>query len=261
MPVPAVTVRPYKQVDLRGGTLLVSVPHAGIANLLLTDFLLEQQHMDQVAALDSEAFPPFAMLHRGRPRFPVRLHADVGSRLAVLRCEFSPPGFLARPMAQTLLRWAGERGLRRVVVLDALHLVPPGTEGEGVPGAGDGLPPVWFAACSEATRRQALAAELPQFEEGVLDGVPAMLLLEARFCDVDVVGLFVERREALDDARGVVALARELPKLAPEVRLDLPTLEVRLSEVESAVRQARSQAEKVMEKLEGATKAPPAMYG
>lgn len=263
MPGPAVTVRPYKQVDLRGGTLLVSVPHAGIANILLTDFLLEQQRMDQVAALDSEAFPPFAMLHHGRARFPARIHADGGgAKLAVLRCEFGPPPFLARPIALALLDWAQAQGLGRIVVLDALHLVAPPGASEAVPGPeADGLPPVWFTAVRDDTRQQALGSGLAQFEEGVLDGVAAMMLLEGRFRDVDVVGLFVERRDILDDARGVVALARSLPLLAPEVALDMPSLEVRLHEVETAVRQAREQAEKAMERLEGQGKAPPAMYG
>lgn len=265
---PEVVVRAYKPVQLDGGTLVVSIPHGAIANLLLTDFLLEQRRMDQVAALDSPAFPPFAMVHRGKARFPMRLHADPVSRLAVLRCEFAPPPSLARPIAAAILDWARVQGLARVVATDVLHALPGG----GPPGAAVGedagadpeeLPGLWFSASSAATRREALRAGLTELREGVLDGVSAVLLLEARFRGADVVGLFTERRDLVDETRGAHVLAHALRSLVPGLDLDLPALEERLAEVEAGVRQARDAAELAMDRLRGpepAAGAPP-MYG
>lgn len=95
--------------------------------MLLTDFLLEQAGMDHVAVAHSALFPPLAMVHAGRPRFPVRMHASQKDALVVMRSEVPLDPAVARPLAQGTLAWANRRHTERIITLDSVtaHLTTP----------------------------------------------------------------------------------------------------------------------------------------
>jgi uncharacterized protein len=251
--MPPVAMRAYKPCNLHGGTLVVSIPHGSAAGMLVTDYLLDQRRMDQVAALDSPALPPLAMVWKGKPRFPLRVHADPAQPIAVLRGEFSPPWFLARALALEILAWARAQGVARIVALDGILSDRPL----------DGPPELWFCACGTDARRAALDTKLPELEEGALAGVPASLLLEARFQGAQVLALLAELREPIDEPRGAVAFAKALQRLLPDVRIDEARLEADLARVERAVRQARERAERTQAQMRdgNAPASAPPMYG
>lgn len=249
-----VEVRDYKRADLEGATLIVSVPQAHLGNLLFTDHILEQHRMDQVAVLDSPMFPPIATVRRGKPRFPARIHAQPEQGLAVLRCEFTPAPWLARPLARAILDWARAQRLERVVVLDALHH-------EAAEGAAGPSRKLWFAASLPGARETAQQAGLDELDDGILGGLPAVLLLEGRFAEVQVLGLFAEVAEPLDDARSALSFARALPQLLPGLRIDPQKLEDELGQLERTVRQLREQALRTAKAPEDGPEAAPPMYG
>lgn len=249
-----VTIRSFKPTRLDGGTLIVGVPHVGIGGTILTDYLLEELHMDQVACVDSDAFPPYAMVHHGKPRFPVRIHADPKTRIALLRSEITPPGAWSRSIAAALLDWAQAQRIRRIVVPDGLRI--PTAK---APKPGPAFR-VWFVATHPETRAQALAAGLREFDQGVLGGVPAALLLEARFHKADIVTLLAEFHDPLDDARAAHSLAEAIPHLVPGLQLDLVGLEGALNQIERVVRALREEAAHVASQLPRDARIP-MMYG
>lgn len=247
----SVVVREYKSVQLVGGTLIVSIPHVGDSGVLLTDFLLEQQAMDQIAGVDSDIFPPIASLRNGKARCPMRIHADAKTRVAVLRSDFEPPYPMWRPLGRAIPDWAVSKGIVRIAVIDGIATQPT---------AEMGPPRVLFVTSLPDTRKIALSSGLGEFETGVVGGIGAILLLEARFLTADVVALYAEVREPLDDARGVVSLASALPHFMPGVRLDMPRLAAEIRRVETAVGAIRAQATNVLQRLaEKETESP--MYG
>ena len=246
-----VTVRAFKEVPLAGGTLVVSIPHVGVGSLILTDFILESLNMDQIACLDSDAFPAIAMMRRGKPRFPVRIHADPRSGVAVLRCEFSPVPGLIRPLARAILDWAHARGIAQVIALDGLmspeDLEPP-------------APQIFVAAGTEHARQRLAKTGLREFDEGILGGVAAMLLLEARFLPFDVLTLFSAFDNPVDDARASLELGEALKRLLPEFRPDLRLLEQRIEGLQADLRAIQAAAEKALARMTQ-RKPETSMYG
>ena len=73
-----------------------------------------------VASADSEEFPPVAMVYEGKPRFPIRIHADTESKLALLRSEVPTQLFLLRALARQTIAWATQQRLTRIVTLDGV---------------------------------------------------------------------------------------------------------------------------------------------
>lgn len=249
-----IDIRTFKKPNLEGGTLIVGVPHVGIGGTILTDYLLDQLEMDQIAGLDSEAFPPFAMVFHGKPRFPVRIHADPKTRIAVLRSELTPLGSWSRPLAKAILEWAHAEKIARIVVPDGI-MGPPSRR----PKSGRSLP-VWFVATDAATRAVALAGGLREFDQGVLGGVVASLLLEARLHKADVVTLLAEFHDPLVDAQTALSLARALLVFVPDLDLDLGELEGALGKIEGVVRALREEAEHVAQQIPPEQRQP-MMYG
>lgn len=251
-----VVARTYKQMPLERGTLLVGVPHVGIGGTVLTDYILHQLQMDQVACLDSPMFPPFAMIHRGKPRFPVRIHADPTTRIAILRSELTPIPTWTRPLADAILRWAHDQGIHRIVVPDGLLVHRTRAPGRGARGKN----PIYFVATKSTTRQEALDAGLREFEQGVVGGVPAMLLLEGRFQSADILTLLPEFHDALDDAQAAMAVAQVLPRFVPGLSVDLTGLKSALAQIEGVVRTLRQEAERVAAQAPRDPKIP-MMYG
>lgn len=241
--VAKVTIREYKDWPLSGGTLLVSVPQFGLGSVLLTDHILDAYKMDHYAAVDCDDFPPIAMVRKGKARYPMRIHADPASRLAVLRSELQPAPYLTRPIALGVLRWAAGRGIGRVVVLDNLAA--------GDEDGNDGVrPTISGIASGDAAREHLRAAGVEELDEAVLGGIMGILVLEARFMEIEVIGLVAELRTALDEAQSMLAFAETLPLLVPGLRLDLKRLRSDSREITETLRSIQSEVERTLRKLQ-----------
>lgn len=249
-----VEIRGYKSTNLAGGTLIVSIPHLGVGSLLVTDFLLEALGMDQVACLQAEEFPPLAMLRDGKPRAPARIHADAASKTAVLRCEFNLPPDLAAPAAVAILDWAKEQQVSRIVALDGL--LHSGTD------RGHPMPELVLAGATEEARAAGRKLGIAALQQGILGGVPAMLLLEARFHpEVLVQVLLTIFDDAVQDARSSVTFANALRRLLPDLRFDLKELETRVEAMDAEIRALQQSAERAVARLFKKREEPPSMYG
>lgn len=244
------TVREYRNVDLSGGVLVVSFPQGAVGNALLTDHLLESYGMDHLAGIDSDGLPPVALVRHGKARFPIRMHADAASKLAVLRCETSPPPILAAAIARALLEWAERKRIARIVVLDHIQSGPLDERGEDeAPLRRERAPGLAFVANRDDSREAALATGARELEDGVISGVAARLLIEARFRNLDVVALFAEVERPEDAVRSALSFARALPSLAPSVRIDERDVEEAMHSIEGAIRGIQQEIDRAVKGL------------
>lgn len=238
--MPDVTVYRFKDFDMKGGTLVVSVPGQGIGNVILTDFMLEDQAMDHLASLDAPGLPPVAMIHEGKARFPVRIHADPKTRIAVLRSETPVIPRLGRPMAQALVSWAKDIGLRRIVVLDMAF--------SSMERPGDGVPIVYTTA-EEELFEMADKSGLERFGDGTVVGLTAGLLLEARLDGIETIGLLAAMRSPEDDLQSVMAYAKAIVPFVPGLELDTTALAERVKDMEAMVRDLQDQVRSAVQDL------------
>lgn len=250
-----VRIRAYKDWPLAGGTLLASVPQFGLGSVLLTDHILDQYRMDHFAAVDSDQFPPIAMVRKGKARAPMRIHADPVSRLAVLRSEFQTTAHLARPIALAILGWAAERDIRQIIVLDNI----PVREGDTNDGP---RPAILGIGTTDGARRRLRDVGVEELDDAVLAGMIGVLVLEARFADVEVVGLVAELRSAMDEAQSLLAFGETLARLVPGLRLDLKRLQSESRQVAETIHGLQAEVERALRKLEPrqASEGPP-IYG
>lgn len=240
--------------DLKGGTLIVSIPNQGIGNVLLTEFMLEQKEMRTTAAFDSDVFPPVTMVHDGRPRYAIRIHASEVDKLAVLRCEFPLEPKLARPLAAGIMKWCDTNGIKRVITLDGVSVM--GAMGKTM------SPGLLFAASDPKTRKEGLEKELDQFEEGALGGVPGVLLAEGRRKGLDIVALMAVMSGPEDEVGGAHVLGKHLSAFV-DVDLDMQALDKKLDEAKRNIAELQNEITSAMEKMsqdDGEGTQAPSMY-
>lgn len=252
MPEINVDIHQFKGHDLSGGTLIVSVPGPGIGNILFTDLLLEENGMDHVAALDSEGFPPVAMMHEGKARYPVRIHADPDTKVAVLRSEFQTTHPLARPLGNAILECAEELDVDRIVVVDGVQ----GASSNGAESSDEEPPKLVFAASQSETVPQAEQAGIEEFGQGAIGGTPAILILEGRRRGLDVLLLLAVLEDRMDDVHSIQSFAEVLPSFVDDLQIDKDALERKMEKNEEAVRGLQKQAQKALQHMHGATQRP-----
>jgi predicted ATP-grasp superfamily ATP-dependent carboligase len=132
-----VEIRTFKEVDLKGGTVIAALPSFGFVSTIVASYLISMLDSDQLCALESEEFPPISMVYAQKPKFPARVYELRGSRVAVFVCEMPVPKGTQRAIARTLIKWARTHDIARIVSLEGL----PSEKGSEEPMTGD--PKVW----------------------------------------------------------------------------------------------------------------------
>lgn len=233
-----VEIRTFKEVDLKGGTVVAAFPSVGLVSTITATYLISMLRPDQVCALDSPSFPSLSMVYAKKPKFPARVYASTDPLLAVFICEMPLPMSTHRPVADALLRWAKEHGIRQIVPLEGL----PGDV--DTPAAAES--PVWGVGSTDRARAELDRVKIPQLETGMITGVTGVLLNEGRWRKSDVIALLAEARIGMPDARAAVSLVRALDELLPEIEIDLKPLQDQARELESHLHRLKQQAEPVV---------------
>jgi len=240
---PVSTIR-MKEVKLKEGVLIEAFTGVGMAASIAANYLISALHLDQVAAMDSDDFPPVSMIYNARPKLPLRVYCSTDLNVAVFTSEIPLPAGMHRTVAAELMKWAEDAGCTTFISLDAI----PVDEEEGMDQAR-----VWAITTSERSRQMAEAASLDPLQMGIITGVSAIMLNQGKLRNLDVIGLFAEARINIPDAAAAAALMQSLNKLIKPFNLSVKPL------VDEA-RQIQSQLENLRKQAEPAIKDPYSIY-
>ncbi len=229
-----VEVRTLKEVDLKGGTIVAAFPSVGLVSTISATYLIQMLPVDQVCALESEDFPSVSMIYAKKPKFPARVYASPGHKLAIFICEMPLPTRIHRPVAYALMEWATRQGIKRIISLEGLPMEADGPLAEE--------PNVWAVGSTDRARAELDKHKLHQLETGMIAGVAGVLLNEGRWRGVDVVALLAEARQDLPDAHAAVSLVHALDELLEDVTVDLGPLQQQARQLEEFLQRLKQQA-------------------
>jgi len=228
-----IDMRQFREVDLKGGTVVESFPTVGMVSSIACTYLISTLKMDQVCALDHEEFPPLSMVYAKKPKFPARVYAHDEKRLAAFLCEIPIPPRVHRRVAKCLLTWAKKHECKRIISL------------EGLPIPEDGGPTeiqVWGVGSTDQAREDLDKAGIQQLESGMISGVTGILLNEGRWENFDTIALLAEARPNVPDALAAAKLVRAIDDLLPDVEIDLEPLLKEAKELETQLSSLKQQA-------------------
>ena len=204
----------FKDVDLKDGTVIVGHPSVGMISSIAISYLVDKLDLDQIAALDSEYFPPISLIFNNKPKCPARIYAREDIKIAAIVSEFVPSPLVVRPLARKILEWTKENKCKRIITL------------EGLVTNEDGEIEIYYVnSLDEGTKKMKnMGISAKPLNLGMITGVSAILLNEGRRENVDVISLLGEARPNIPDSEAAAKLISVIDEMLPEIKIDVAPL-------------------------------------
>ncbi|MGA1821125.1 MAG: proteasome assembly chaperone family protein [Thermoplasmatota archaeon] len=275
----------YRRLDLRDAFVIDGFPSVGLVSTITASYIVAALDMELIGVMDSVYFPTVSVIRDGEPHHPVRFYAgDLEgpegdwTRLVVFLSEFQPPSNLIKMICNTILDWAEDQRCSCLISPEGLVVegeVPtyaPAAEGEDqeddeeekqkpqatmkqMPGEPDKL--VYGLSSTSSGRERMNKSSVPIFPEGLISGIPGVLLNEGKKRSFEVTCLLAEARDNIPDARAAARIIETLKKIIPYFELDLDPLYA-----EADLLEAKMKGYQKVTKPGGKTSTPmPSMYG
>lgn len=224
----------YKDKELKNAVAIVGFPGIGLASSIATGFLARQLNLETIAGFSSPEFPPYAMIQNGVPMPQIRIYA--GDRecdieggmdfncLVIVTSEFMPKVELHYQIAEAILHWLHEHGVKTIITLDSIPLFNP--DEYVLLGAGS----------TPDARKLVTEYGITEFDEGMIRGISGVLLFEGANEGLDVMTLLGSARADMPDPRGAAKLMEPLEKMMPELKIDTEPLYKEAEELDKRIK-------------------------
>ena len=233
-------VHEYKHLKLDRAMVVIGFPSIGLVSSIAANFIVKQMKLEKVAAIISDDFPPYSIVHEGNIIPPMRIHA--GSRicdekgekcehLVVITSEFMPPPNLLRPVVDLIIEWGRKNDANTILTLEGINMGDNPEQKE-----------ILAVATGERCKSMLSTYGLKEFNEGMVSGLSGVMLSEGDRLNQDVICLLGPARVDYPDARGAARLLEQVAKLLPELKLDPEPL---FKEAETVERELRSNLERM----------------
>ncbi|MEE9592970.1 MAG: PAC2 family protein [Thermoplasmata archaeon] len=245
----------HEEMDLSAALCVVGFPGVGLVGRIATDFLVSQFDLKRIASLQSDDFPPMAILVKGQTMSPVRIHAapmvcgvdGTCNQLAVLQAELTPSGEVLYELADALISWCLDKRVREMVVLEGF-VRPEGTADSVVYGTGN----------NPSTLERLKKIDVKPLGEGVISGIAGPLSYLAEVRGLDVTILLAETAREFPDARAAAKLLEVIDPIVHHIEIDAKPLYEKAELIEARLKQNMEQH---TESVEGLTERSKIMYG
>jgi uncharacterized protein len=228
-------IHEYKADNFEDGMMIVGFPSVGLVSSIAANFIIRTSKLERVAGVMSRDFPPYTLIHDGVPSPPVRIYAgqrhcgDKGEQcrqLITVAAEFMPKPELVQPLADVLLDYCQEKGVKTIVSLEGINW--QSTEEAKIYGVGS----------SPASREMLKRYGVDEMKEGMVSGITGVMLYGGEIRGLDVICLLGPARVNFPDARGSAKLLEVVAKMLPEIKIDPDPLYKEAEEIERQIRTA-----------------------
>jgi uncharacterized protein len=234
-----IEIRKFKEMDLKGATIVEGFPSVGLVSTIVATYLIDFLKLDQICAVDSEAFPPTSMVYATKPKFPARIYASSEKKIGVFLAEFTPAPSLHRPLAKKFLEWCKEQQCTRIISPEGLPSEKICVTGKDTSKKAQ----VYGVGSTDRARKDLSTARIEQLPIGMIYGVGGVLLNEGRWDDFDVITLLTEACPTIPDSQAAAKILEAIDVLLPHINIETKPLYQQSKKVEEQVKSLRKQAE------------------
>ncbi len=229
-----------KELEEKEPNVIVGLPDAGLVGVISAYYLIRRLNMKEVAYFESSNIPPLTVVHNGLPYSPIRMFN--WSNLVVLTSEISVPPNLINEVVDALLKWTVDHRAKGIYCITGIS-VPNRLDIE--------KPTVYAVTSNEEIKGSIVNSGIKLLEEGIIVGIPAVLIRESAKRGIRSVILLSETYEAYPDPGAAASSLETLSKLLGFV-IDIKPL---LEEAEEIRVRARDLMKRTLETMEAMNKA------
>ena len=222
------------KTDLSKSVAIIGFPSLGLVSSIAASYMSKELKLNLIAGITSQEFPPYTIIQNSKPMPQIRMYAGcredkaVGGMeecddIVVITSEFVPKDGMNYRVSELLIDWLKENGIKTVLVLDGIPLF--GEDDYILLGAGS----------TESARVQMKEYGIESFEEGMVRGMTALLLMEGAEKNVDVIAMLGSAKADVPDPKGAAKIMEFLAKMLPELKIDTAPLFKEADELEKRI--------------------------
>ncbi len=243
-------IRITKLRDIPQEAVMINgLPDVGLVGVIALSHIIASLKMEEVAQIDSDLFPPIAVLHKGIPHAPMRIYCH-GSLLGLIS-EVVIPASAVYPLAESIADWVTENKVKLVVSIG----------GMAEPNRQDiEKPKVGAIASDEETLKKLVDKGIQVLSEGYIVGPYAMIMRKCAEIGVPAVTLLAQSFFNYPDPEAAAMAVLELKKLL-DLDINVEELIARGEEIRLRARDIMRRTQEELKRMEkGHEFATPPMY-
>lgn len=226
-------------VETENPTLLEGFPGVGLVGTIATQHLYRELEFEQVAKMESEEFPPVAVVHEGVVRLPVRMYQNTEHDLLLVVSELPIHPGISNDVANSLVDWSQEQGAERIVSLAGVGGPSgPKRQGKNV-----------FAAGTSDDVLGGVPEDVQVFEEGNIAGISGSVMVSSSLKGQDGLCLLGETQVFAPDPRSAASVIETLNEMYG-IGAETQELLDQAEQIESQMQQLAEQTKRTHEAAE-----------
>ncbi len=159
--------------------LIIGFPGPGLIGTIAAGRMIEGLEMKLIATIRSSLIPPVTPFFGGVLRLPIRIHASDNGELISIISEVSMPVETIFSIANSILDWAENQGVKKVVCLEGIGLQKRSTA------------PEVFGAAEPHLLKELEQFAVPRVQQGLVAGIAGAILNECLLRKLDGYCLLV----------------------------------------------------------------------
>ena len=200
---PAGVVKPieiilHKDVVFKKPTIFEGFSGVGLVGTISAQYIVTQKNLELVGHMESDLFPPVAVISKGVIKHPVRIYSNEKRDMIVIETEFPLPTTLASKIAKGIINFAKQINAKEIVCL------------EGIAVSNISKDAVIYSISTDKKIQEKLSKFSKPLESGIVMGVSASVLLESKERNFPATCLLAESHFEFPDGKSAVMVIKKL---------------------------------------------------
>jgi uncharacterized protein len=181
---------------------LVGFPDVGLVGSIALGYTIEEQQMTEIGYMESDAFPPVIVVHKGNPKQPLRLYSKGDTVSLVSEIPLDPR--LIPYVARSIIDWAKSKNVEMLIAISGVA-VQNRLEID--------VPTVFGIGSSQSVKDIIKGAGIEILEEAFVAGLHAVLMKECQEKNIPCMILLAQSHLQYPDPGAAASLITHFDKL------------------------------------------------
>lgn len=233
---PKMKIKEIKELDLEGGYLIDGFPSVGFSSAISTESMIHTSKFSIAGVITSESFPPMSIIKEGKPNFPTRIFVNEEQKVSIFLSYLTLHESLHRTAAKLMLNWAKKQKIKLIVSSVAVRTP-------------SGLEELVAVGNTDSARQKIKEAGFEVLENGIIPGIPGILLNEGSLSNQDVIVILFHSDGTGPDFRSSARLCEAMSKLIPGTACDLQLLQREAEKAETMIKETEEESKHLKDSM------------
>jgi uncharacterized protein len=229
-------IKEIKKIDLEGGYLIDGFPSVGFSSAISTESMIQTSQFELAGVITSESFPAMSIIKEGKPNFPTRIFVNENSKVSIFLSYLTLHESLHRTAARIMLNYAKRQKIKLIVSSVAVK-------------TDEGLEQLVAVGNTDSARKKIKDAGFKVLENGLVPGIPGILLNEGSLDEQDVIVILFHSDGTGPDFRSSARLCEAMSKLIPGTSCDLQLLQKEAEKAETMIKETVEESKNLKDNM------------